>query len=107
MTKINKTQVGATSLNQCKEKNMKALIIAAGIIAVGATSATAQNNPWARGQYPYAQRHHNVCQNKAQRLHAFENRASADRQVTFQERRTIRALQRDLNSTCGRYRWHA
>ena len=84
---------------------MKALIIAASLIALGATSATAQFNPWVRGQYPYAQRYHNVCQDKAQRLHAFESRAMADRQLTFQERREIRFLQRDLDRTCGRYRW--
>lgn len=84
---------------------MKALIIAAGLIVAGATSATAQYNPWVRGQYPYAQRYHNICQAKAQRLHAFERRAVADRQLTFQERRTIRALQYDLDRTCGRYRW--
>ena len=84
---------------------MKALIIAAGLIAVGVTSASSQYNPWVREQYPYARRHHNVCQDKAQRLSAFERRAVADRQLTFQERRTIRALRRDLDRTCGRYRW--
>ena len=84
---------------------MKALIVAAGLIAVCATSAAAQYNPWVRGQYPYAQRYHNVCQDKAQRLHAYERRAAADRFLTFQERRTIRTLQRDLDRTCGRFRW--
>ncbi len=84
---------------------MKALIIAAGLIAVAATSASAQFNPWVRGQHPYAERYHNICQDKAQRLYAFERRAVADRYLSFEERREIRALRRDLDRTCGRYRW--
>jgi hypothetical protein len=84
---------------------MKAMIIAAGLIAVGAMTANAQGSSWSRDRYPYAQRYHAVCQEKAQRLYRFEHRSARDGVLTFEERRTISALQRDLDGTCGRFRW--
>jgi hypothetical protein len=83
---------------------MKKLILAAGLIAVGATTASAQGI-WRKEEYPYAQRHHAMCQDKARRLHAFENRSARDGVVTPRERRTIEALRHDLDRTCGRFRW--
>ena len=84
---------------------MKAMIFAVGLIAAGVTTASAQYSPYAPGLYPYAPRYHNVCQDKARRLYAYERRAAADRRLTNRERRIIRNLQIDLDRTCGRYRW--
>ncbi len=86
---------------------MKSVIIAAGMLALAATSAAAQYAPqvWAKGSHPYAQRHHSVCQDKAIRLHRYENRAASDGVLTRVERQNIVALKRDLDRTCGRYRW--
>ena len=86
---------------------MKSLIIAASLIVVGATSAAAQYapRPWTRDAHPYAQRHHGVCQKKAWDLNQYERRAASDGRITGYERRNIAALQRDLDRTCGRYRW--
>ena len=86
---------------------MKSVIIAAGMLALAATSASAQyaHKPWSKEGHPYAQRHHSVCQDKAIRLHRYENRASSDGVLTRSERQNIVALKRDLDRTCGRYRW--
>lgn len=84
---------------------MKALMIAAGLIAVTATGASAQYAPWSRDAHPYPQRHHASCQQKAHRLHDYERRAARDGRVDRHERETIRALERDLDRTCGRYRF--
>ena len=84
---------------------MKTLIIAAAVIAAGATGAAAQYGPWARGAHPYEQRHHNVCQEKAHRLHDYERRALRDGRLSNGERQSIAVLQRDLDRTCGRYRY--
>lgn len=86
---------------------MKVLVIAASLIAIGATSASAQfaPRPWVRGEFPYAQRYHSTCQDKAFRVRQFERRAGRDGRVDRRERETIRALERDLDRTCGRYRY--
>ena len=87
---------------------MRALIIAAGLLAVTANSASAQfaPRPWSRAEHPYEQRYHSVCQEKANRLHDYERRAARDGRIDRHERQTIQALQYDLDRTCGRYRWH-
>jgi hypothetical protein len=84
---------------------MKSLIIAAGLIAVGMTTASAQIVPWDRSLHPYAERHHRVCQDKAFRLYQYERRAASDAFLSRFERANIIALKRDLDLTCGRFRW--
>ena len=84
---------------------MKALILAGGILVVGASGASAYEG-WKRDHHPYAQKHHSVCQDKARRLHVFEMRASRDGRITRDERRTIEVLQRDIKHTCGGFRHH-
>jgi len=56
---------------------MKTILAAAGLLAIGATAASAQfaPPPWARGNFPYEQRHHRECQDKAYRLHSYERQA--------------------------------
>jgi hypothetical protein len=83
---------------------MKYVILAASLLAVGASATTASAQAWHRDHHPYAQRHHNVCQDKAQRLHQFERRSARDGIITPSERRTIRALESDLARTCGGFR---
>lgn len=82
---------------------MKTWIIAAGFVAAASPMATAE--PWRKDHHPYAERHHSVCQEKAHRLHAFERRASADGHLSRGERAIMRDLERDLDATCGRFRW--
>lgn len=84
---------------------MKALIIAAGLIGLGATSASAQYAGWRKDHHPYAREHHSVCQEKAHRLHRFERRAASDGHISRSERAIMRDLERDLDRTCGRYRY--
>ena len=86
---------------------MKAIILAASLLAIGATAASAQYAPrsWSKGEHPYAERHHRICQEKAWRLHGFERRARSDGELSWRERRIIRSLRADLDSTCGRFRW--
>jgi hypothetical protein len=79
---------------------MKALVIAAGLIGIGATAASAE--PW---NYPYERRHHKVCQEKARELHRYEHRAGADGHYGRRELRIIDALRHDLKATCRGYRW--
>jgi hypothetical protein len=85
---------------------MKSIMIAAGLLVAGVTAASAQyaSPPWARGDHPYAQRHHATCQDKAHRLHQYERRSARDGHIDRRERMTIEALRRDLDRTCGRYR---
>ncbi len=83
---------------------MKLLIAASVLLAIGTTAASAQMMPYNRGVHPYESRHHAVCQEKARRLHDYERRAARDGRVNHRERDTIRALERDLDRTCGRYR---
>ncbi len=61
---------------------------------------------WSRGAHPYARQHHGECQEKAFRLHRFERRAAEDGRISRSERAAIRDLQRDLDRTCGRFRWN-
>ena len=81
---------------------MKYVLLAASLLAVGASSASAQG--WNREHHPHAQRHHHVCQDKAARLHQYERRSARDGIITQWERRTIRALENDLARTCGGFR---
>jgi Spy/CpxP family protein refolding chaperone len=94
---------------------MKFLVLAASLLAVGASSASAQyggggyggggHGGWNRDIHPYAQRHHSVCQSKAIRLHQYEDRALRnDGRLDRRERATIEALKNDLDRTCGRHR---
>jgi hypothetical protein len=89
---------------------MKSLILAAGLVIAGATAASAQFYPgpsrpeFRRDIHPYEARRHDGCQSKAIRLHDYERRSARDGIITREERRTIRALQYDLDRTCGRYR---
>ena len=55
---------------------MKILIAAAALLAVGATTASAQYAPYRRDHHRYEDRHHAECQHKAMRLHDFERRAA-------------------------------
>ena len=84
---------------------MKSIVLAAGLLVVGASAASAQYARWDRGAYPYEERHHLVCQEKAFRLHEFERRAARDYVYTPREREIIRELRFDLDRTCGRFRW--
>ncbi len=84
---------------------MKALIIAAGLLALGASGASAYEG-WSKEKHPYVQKHHSVCQDKAARLHNYEMRAAKDGRLSWRERRTLEALKRDLNHTCGGFRHH-
>jgi hypothetical protein len=83
---------------------MKYAILAASLLALGASASTASAQGWNRDSHPYAQRNHNVCQSKAIRLHDFERRSARDGIITPSERRTIRALESDLARTCGGFR---
>ncbi len=87
---------------------MKSLILAAGLIAVGATAASAQYGGyggWQRSQHPYEARHHSVCQSKARELWGYERRATSDGILTRHERTKMARLRNDLDRTCGRFRW--
>lgn len=84
---------------------MKALIIAAGLLAIGASSASAYDG-WHKDRHPYAKQHHSVCQDKAERLHKFEARSARDGRLSRSELRTIEDLKRDLGRTCGGFRRH-
>ncbi len=86
---------------------MHRLVLSVGLLAVAATAANAQFSPprWEKEKFPYAQRHHSVCQEKARRLFDYERRASADGRLSRSERATMDVLRRDLDRTCGRFRW--
>lgn len=60
---------------------------------------------WSRGAFPYAERHHKTCHQKAWRLRWFERRSAADGVLTYREQAEIRALRRDLRQTCGGWSW--
>ena len=85
---------------------MKRWLLAAGFIAAAVSGATAQYAPYSRTEFPYAQKYHTVCQEKAHRLFEFEKRAGADGRISVSERGTMRSLERDLARTCGGYRFH-
>lgn len=82
---------------------MKSLLIAGAALVISATAASAQYAPWSN-TYPYARHHHHSCQEKAMRLHQYERRAARDGRISHSEREVIRALQHDLNRSCGGYR---
>jgi hypothetical protein len=82
---------------------MKLLALTATLVTLGAISASA--DPYERGRHPYQERHHNVCQEKAERLHRFEHRAASDGVITERERHIVRELRHDLRETCGGFRW--
>lgn len=85
---------------------MKALIIAASIFAIsGASIADAKDSDWSKDKFPYAKRHHKVCQDKAHRFYAFERRAKSDGKLSLAERAKMKYLEISLNRTCGGYRW--
>lgn len=84
---------------------MKKLLIAAVVLAAGATTASAQRMEWRPGYHPYSRTHHSVCMDKSERLHRFERRAAADGRLSWRERRDIVSLKRDLDRTCGGWRW--
>lgn len=81
---------------------MKTLLIATAALVIGATSASAQTAPWT-DSLPYAKRLHHSCQDKATRLQQLE-RAARDGRVSDSDRETMRALEHDLNRSCGGYR---
>ena len=83
---------------------MKTIVAALGLLAVGATAASAQYAGWRQDLHPYEARHHHMCQEKAMRLHNYERRAARDGRLDRRERATIEALERDLNRTCGGFR---
>jgi hypothetical protein len=82
---------------------LKLLAVTAALVTLGSVAASA--DPYERGRFPYQARHHDVCQDKAQRLHRFENRASADGRIDRREARIADELRRDLRRTCGGFRW--
>jgi hypothetical protein len=84
---------------------MKLLALTSALITIGAVSAHADPERWEHGRFPYEARHHHVCQEKAERLHHFERRASADGRIDHREREIIERLRHDLRETCGGYRW--
>ena len=85
---------------------MKKIVIASGLLALFTGAANAQPVPsWEKDKYPYAKKHHAVCIDKSRRLHGYEARAKADGKLTRSERNRMAALQRDLDRTCGKYRW--
>ena len=85
---------------------MKKLMIMAGLLSLMATAASAQPVPaWEKGRHPYARERHSVCIDKARRLNHFERRAAADGRLSRSERHMMAALQRDLDRSCGRFRW--
>ncbi len=103
---------------------MKKIVVAAALVAACAATApafaqsvrvgpggisvyTAPPPPpsWRRDIHPYDRRHHDSCQRKAHRLNWFERRASSDGRLSWWERRELASLQRDLNRTCGGFRW--
>jgi hypothetical protein len=86
---------------------MKKIILAAALVVVGATSASAQfaPSPWRQSDHPYAERRHKICQEKAWRLRDFDRRAAADGRLSWRERRIHDSLRADLDRTCGGFRW--
>lgn len=95
---------------------IKNLVIAAGLMAVGAAEASAQSiqfrigpppppPQWNRDVFPYEQRRHSDCQRKAWRVNQFERYAASDGRLSWRERRELDSLRYDLDRSCGRARW--
>jgi uncharacterized membrane protein YebE (DUF533 family) len=87
---------------------MKFVLATVGLLAITATSASAQYGygGYQRGFHPYQERHHSLCQRKAMILRNYERRAASDGRIDRRERNEIGELQRDLARTCGGYRHH-
>lgn len=94
---------------------IKNLVLAAGLLAVGAVEASAQSvqfrigpqpppPEFRRDAFPYEARRHGDCQRKAYRLREYERYAASDGRLSFRERREIDSLRRDLDRSCGRFR---
>jgi hypothetical protein len=85
---------------------MRKTIVTAALLSLVATAASAQPRPnWEHGKFPYAKQQHSVCFEKARRLNGYEMRAKSDGRLTRSERATMASLQRDLDRSCGRFRW--
>ena len=95
---------------------IKNIVLAAGLLAVGAAEASAQSiqfriGPppppprYERNAFPYEARRHDDCQRKAWRVNQFERYAASDGRLSWSERRELDLLRRDLDRSCGRARW--
>jgi hypothetical protein len=82
----------------------KIIITALTLLAVTATTASAQYGGWRRDEHPYERRHHAFCFEKSKRLHDYERRSARDGFISPRERMTIRALEADLARTCRGHR---
>jgi hypothetical protein len=101
---INMLLIGSGTIG---DDQMKYALLAASLLALGASASTASAQGWNRDSHPYAQRNHGVCQSKAIRLNQYENRALRnDGRLDRRERATIESLKNDLDRTCGRYRYN-
>jgi hypothetical protein len=81
---------------------MKTLLIAAGLLTIGTTFASAQE--WRRDQYPYAREHHEFCQRRARELWGIE-RDIREHRAGMRERETARIIEGELAARCGGWRW--
>ena len=104
------------------ENHMKKLILAAALLALGATQVSAQYGgpppgpPGPPGRYAPQPPHREPdwrhaqsrgwCEEKARRLHDFESRMTRDGRVSRDERRIAENLREDLRHSCGGGRWH-
>jgi hypothetical protein len=80
---------------------MKSLIVAFALTTVGATGVSAQLVPWSYDKFPYEERFHKVCLEKAHHLYDLKKLW----RPTVNERAAISNLEYDLDITCKRYRW--
>ena len=76
---------------------MKYLILAATVLTLGATAASAGDHD--RGHDRDRERHAR-CDIKREQLQRIERRATADRIITWRERREIREARRDVERAC-------
>lgn len=64
-----------------------------------------RHGAWRKGDHPYAEQHHRECQDKAICLWRFERSVTADHTLSKGELILVAALKRELDNTCGRYRY--